>query len=1135
MPLRNPVAPEVLRAFETVPDLYLILSADLIILTASDAYLKATLTEREAIVGKPLFEAFPDNPQTPQADGTSNLNASLEQALSTRTPHRMALQRYDVPRPASSGGGFEEKYWSPLNTPVLNGEGEVAYLIHRVEDVTESVKAQAHLKTLREQQTLDQEQIAGQRNLLEALIEQAPVGIGFFEGPRQLVSRANPLICAMWGHAPEAVLNRLLLEGVPELEGQGFDVLIGEVFTTGVPWVGRETPARLLRNGKPETSYYNFVFQPVYDGQGRITGVLDVVTEVTDLVTARRQVQQLNGELVAANGELQAANEEILATNEELTATNEELKATIEELHLAKEALEEINTDLEARVRERTRQVEAAIAEARAQRAELQRIFEQAPVAIATYRGPHLIIESANQAIGRLWGRPVAPLLGRPLFEALPDARGQGFEELFADLFSSGVARSFLETPVTMVQKPGGEPTPGYYNFTYQPLPETPGQPAGLIAVGIDVTGQVLARQEAEALQAELLAAARRQSQEREAFHQIFEQTPALIALLRNPGHRFQYVNPAYQRLFAGRRLVGLDMAEAVPEVREQGFVALLDQVYRTGETYFGNEHRFVVPAHQGHPSREAYFDFTYQAYRENGQTAGISIFAYEVTEQVLASREREAGRQQLQELFMQAPAPIVILDGPGLVFQLVNPAYQQIFPGRALVGKPLLEALPELSGSPIPGILDKVFRTGETFVAQEMPLMLARHADGPLKEIYWTFTYQARRNSQGAVDGVLVFAYEVTDQVLARRRTEEAAAELRLITAHAPAFLYRADAAGNITYVNETLLAWGGLDRARMATLDETWAIVHPEDLPAMQAGFVAAMQAGLPWKSPPCRFRRHDGQLRWMLSRSQPFPGPDGQVAGHNGVTIEIHDQVELQRELTRTNSDLERVNSDLDNFIYTASHDLKAPISNIEGLLQALLRSLSPQSLASERVQAITGMMQASVERFRKTIASLTEIVRLQKENSQPAAQVNLPEVIREVLLDLEPVIGTTGARVDTDVTSCPAVRFSEKNLRSVIYNLVSNAVKYRSPERPPRVRIDCRTTPDCHVLTVTDNGLGMEASQLEKLFTMFKRFHAHVEGSGIGLYMIRKMVENAGGRIQVESRVDEGTVFSVFFPR
>jgi len=172
----------------------------------------------------------------------------------------MALQRYDVPRPASLGGGFEERYWSPLDTPVLDAEGRVAYLIHRVEDVTESVKTEARLKALQRQQSQGQAQIVAQRNLLEALIEQAPMGIGFFEGTRQLIRWANPLLCAMWGYAPEAVRNRPLLEEVPELQGQGFDTLIGNVLTTGVPYVGKETPAQLLRNGKLETSYYNFVF-----------------------------------------------------------------------------------------------------------------------------------------------------------------------------------------------------------------------------------------------------------------------------------------------------------------------------------------------------------------------------------------------------------------------------------------------------------------------------------------------------------------------------------------------------------------------------------------------------------------------------------------------------------------------------------------------------------------------------------------------------------------------------------------------------------------------------------------------------------------------------------------------------------
>lgn len=1178
-----------------------------------------------------------------------------------------------------------------------------------------------------------------QRQRLHDILMQVPAQVAVNRGPEHVFELVNPRYQQLFPTRP--IQGHPVREALPELEGQQFFELLDQVYQTGEPFYGQEMPARVdfTDTGQMELRYFDVFFQALRNAQGSVDGILNFAYDVTEQVRARQQVEALN----------QA---------------------------------------LDVRVQERTCEAQAARAEAEAQRAELQRVFEQAPVAIAIYRGPQLVIELANSAIGKLWGRPVAPLLGRPLFEALPDARGQGFEALFADLLRSGVVRSFLETPVTIVRKPGGAPTLGYYNFTYQPLPEAPGKPAGLIAVGIDVTeqvqarreleaqqrklytlfeqapagicilagpdlvfeflnpgyqellpgrellgrpilealpelagtdveallrrvyetgetrqvqdllipvarpggglledryftfvyqarrdaqglvngildfvfevtGQVLARQRAEALQSEILAAARRQSQEREAFHQIFEQTPALIALLRTPGHRYEYVNPAYQRLFAGRRLVGLEVAEAVPGIGEQGFVALLDQVYQTGETYFGSEHLFVVPAHQDQPAYEAYFNFTYQAYQENGRTAGISIFAYEVSEQVRARQEREAQRQQLQELFMQAPAPIVILDGPGLVYQLVNPAYQQLLPGRGLLGKPMLEALPELAGSPIPGILDGVYRTGETFVAQEMPLMLARHAEGPLEEIYFTFTYQARRNGQGRVDGVLVFAYEVTaqvlarrkveeseqqvrvlvegapfpigvfagpefriqlanqaileswgkgpdvigrplaellpelenqsvfkelnqvfttsqplhrrnqllevvmdgtpqtfyynysftplrdtqgkvygilntaaevtDLVLARRRTEEAAAELRLLTAQTPAFLYRTDAAGTLTYVNEALFEWGGLDRARMATLEEVWAIVYPEDLPAMQAGFVAAVRAGQPWEGQPCRFRRHDGQLRWMLSRSQPFHGPEGQVAGHHGVTIEIHDYVELQRELTRTNADL-------DNFIYTASHDLKAPISNIEGLLQALLRTLPPECLGPERVQRLTALMQDSVDRFKKTIANLTEIVKLQKENSQQATQVNLSQVIREVLLDLAPVIKSTGAQVEVNVGSCPAIRFSEKNLRSVIYNLVSNGIKYRSPERIPRVRIDCQNTSDYLVLIVRDNGLGMEASHLEKLFSMFKRFHTHVEGSGIGLYMVKKMIENAGGYIQAESQVNVGSAFRVYFP-
>lgn len=128
--------------FENAPGLFLVLrpDADFMILGASNAYLRATLTERENIVGRGLFEVFPDNPDDPDATGTSNLRASLQRVLATKAPDAMAVQKYDIRRPLSEGGGFEERFWSPVNSPVLVADGRIRYIIHRVEDVTEFVR-----------------------------------------------------------------------------------------------------------------------------------------------------------------------------------------------------------------------------------------------------------------------------------------------------------------------------------------------------------------------------------------------------------------------------------------------------------------------------------------------------------------------------------------------------------------------------------------------------------------------------------------------------------------------------------------------------------------------------------------------------------------------------------------------------------------------------------------------------------------------------------------------------------------------------------------------------------------------------------------------------------------------------------
>jgi signal transduction histidine kinase/CheY-like chemotaxis protein len=138
----DPTGPDFRALFESAPALFLVLDPDLVIVAVSDSYLTATMTKREEILGRGIFDVFPDNPDDPAATGAGNLRASLERVRSTHAADTMAVQKYDVRRPEAEGGDFEVRYWSPCNSPVLGGHNELLFIIHQVEDVTEFVHLQ---------------------------------------------------------------------------------------------------------------------------------------------------------------------------------------------------------------------------------------------------------------------------------------------------------------------------------------------------------------------------------------------------------------------------------------------------------------------------------------------------------------------------------------------------------------------------------------------------------------------------------------------------------------------------------------------------------------------------------------------------------------------------------------------------------------------------------------------------------------------------------------------------------------------------------------------------------------------------------------------------------------------------------
>lgn len=280
--------------FEAAPGLYLVLAPDLTILEASDAYLKATLTRRDEILGRHMFEVFPDNPNNPEATGVANLRASLMRVLEHRRADEMALQRYDLVVPPERGGGVEERYWRPLNTPVLGADGEVRYIIHRVEDATAEVRLQVS-QAERESAVKAKEQandaLTRQQAVMQATIEYAPVGLSYLDTAFHH-RWVNPRLLELVGLSRDQVLGRTLAQVFPETWPQ-LEPLLRGVLETQTPYRGTTRPFKVRRNGTMTETYWDVIFQPVVI-DGRVEGVLKVVQDATERVKqARLQEEQI--------------------------------------------------------------------------------------------------------------------------------------------------------------------------------------------------------------------------------------------------------------------------------------------------------------------------------------------------------------------------------------------------------------------------------------------------------------------------------------------------------------------------------------------------------------------------------------------------------------------------------------------------------------------------------------------------------------------------------------------------------------------------------------------------------------------------------------------------------------------------
>ncbi|GGM29679.1 hypothetical protein GCM10009425_45260 [Pseudomonas asuensis] len=348
---------------------------------------------------------------------------------------------------------------------------------------------------------------------------------------------------------------------------------------------------------------------------------------------------------------------------------------------------------------------------------------------------------------------------------------------------------------------------------------------------------------------------------------------------------------------------MGRPLLEVWEEAREE-LAPIVDSVYN-GTSIHMDDITLTMHRH-GYPE-ETHFAFSYTPVRdEYGQVAGFFCPCVETTAEVLAERRHRKEIERQRHLFDQAPGFIAILSGPEHVFEFTNATHARLFGNRHFIGKTIREAYPDLQDGRLFQWMDKVFETGERFVATQLPFRLHGEGTSDSTERYLNFIYEPIKDETGKVTGIFVEGYDITEQYQAEQALRASELQFTALVQAIPNGVWSATPDGALSWASDWLVAYCGAESS--AHLARDWLEwVHPEDRPAVGRLWSSCIQSGMLYETK-MRLRRFDGAYRWHIAKAVPVHGVGEEILWWIGTTTDIHEQTQATEELQQLNITLE-----------------------------------------------------------------------------------------------------------------------------------------------------------------------------------------------------------------------------------
>ena len=378
-------------------------------------------------------------------------------------------------------------------------------------------------------------------------------------------------------------------------------------------------------------------------------------------------------------------------------------------------------------------------------------------------------------------------------------------------------------------------------------------------------------------------------------------------------------------------------------------------------------------------------------------------------------------------------------------------------------------------------------------------------------------------------IRGIVDNFRDVTENVLAQKKMRESEIRLKQAQSIAHVGSFEVDFATKSSVWSEELCRIYGFPIDDNRHHYGKWMdMVHPDDLDHVVAIVEEAKQS-LGHSAIYHRIIRRDGSVRHIFSQGEYELDEKGKVTGLHGVAHDITDQKYAELERTKMISDLTQRNKDLEQFSYVVSHNVRAPLANIISLISLL----SDDHLGPEG-QEVVKALNESTSKLDSVIRDLNVILKMGRKLDESMENVSFEALITDIKLSIANLIIGGKVELISDFSAIGHMHTFKSYLHSIFYNLILNSIKYRRPDVAAKIYVSSKIDEGNLVLEFCDNGIGIDLEKYKnQLFGLYKRFHPHIQGKGMGLYMVKMQVEQLHGKIMVESEVNKGTNFRVVF--